>query len=72
MTIPANSDECCDNYDRAPALIADLERQHNMTLPAAWHPAIATLLLRGLSMPSLHLIFETIQQADAERSPPQF
>ncbi len=53
-------------HERAAEIIADYERQHDFVLPKAWVDAVGALLLRGLTDPSLHLIFETLMQVEYE------
>lgn len=60
------TDECCDRHARAAEIIADYEQQHGYQLPSAWKVTVGTLLLKGLTDPSLHLIFETLMQTEYE------
>jgi hypothetical protein len=60
------TDDCSDRHERAAEIIADYESQHSFHLPSPWRPTVSTLLLRGLSDSSLHLIFETLMQVEYE------
>ena len=59
-------DERVKRHEQAAQIIADYERQHDFKLPLPWHAAVGTMLLRGLSDVSLHLIFETLMQVEFE------
>ena len=53
-------------HERAAEIIVDFERQHAFKLPQPWNSTIGTLLLGGLTDPSLHLIFETLMLVEFE------
>jgi hypothetical protein len=59
-------EESMERYERAEAIIADYERQHEYELPQPWKETVGFLLFRGLTDPELHEIFNTIMRVEHE------
>ncbi|MGE4504057.1 MAG: hypothetical protein AB7D51_01820 [Desulfovibrionaceae bacterium] len=47
-------------YERAEDILADYQRQYDYALPELWRSTISKLLLKGLTDPELHDLFQTI------------
>jgi hypothetical protein len=52
--------ESLARYDRAETILSDYERQYDYALPELWRNVITTFLLKGMTDPELHDLFQAI------------